>query len=141
MKKEIDELRNTISTLENDKKSLEEKLRELTVRNFEQDLQRQTMDTFLATANNSFESNTSFSPRGRKSLERAGTIETKANLSVEEKLMQQKNATTAERKNRRLSTHDERRKQSCFGVTHEKETMTDPVGKYYLDYLIYSVKT
>ena len=94
-------------------------------------MQRQAID---ATANISGDLNKSASPKGRRSQERlsAGGGEIKfANISIEEKLIsaiQQKNSTTTERKNRRLSTHDERRKQSFWGASHDKETMTDPVG-------------
>lgn len=128
---ENQKLSSNIETLQNEKHSLEEKLKDITVRNFEQDLQRQAID---ATANNSIDSNSSYSPRGRWSLERMGSgADIKiANTSVEDKLSakQQKISTTAERKNRRLSTHDERRRQSYWGVSHDKETMTDPMGKF-----------
>lgn len=101
-------------------------MREFTVRNFEQDLQRQLID---ATANTSGDLT---SPKGRRSQERlSGGGEIRfANTSIEEKLsaIQQKNTTTAERKNRRLSTHDERRRQSYWGAAHDKETMTEPIG-------------
>ncbi|KAI8125882.1 hypothetical protein FF38_07584 [Lucilia cuprina] len=122
-------LSQNIETLQSEKLALEDKLREITVRNFEQDLQRQAID---ATANTSIDSNTSYSPKGRRSLERMGGVmgsDFKANVSIEEKLsaMQQKNSTTAERKNRRISTHDERRRQSYWGAAHDKETMTEPV--------------
>ncbi|KAM7353936.1 CENP-meta isoform 2-T2 [Cochliomyia hominivorax] len=130
LKEENVKLSSTIETLQNEKLSLEEKLREITIRNFEQDLQRQAID---ATANTSMDSNTStYSPRGRRSLERRGADSGEiksANISIEEKLcaIQQKNSTTAERKNRRLSTHDERRRQSYWGAAHDKETMTEPM--------------
>lgn len=93
-------------------------------------MQRQAID---ATANISGDLNKSASPKGRRSQERlsAGGGEIKfANISIEEKLsaIQQKNSTTTERKNRRLSTHDERRRQSFWGASHDKVTMTDPVG-------------
>ena len=37
-----------------------------------------------------------------------------------------------ERKNRRLSTHDERRRQSVWIETSDVNTMTDPIGECML---------
>lgn len=105
---------------------MEEKIREITVNNFKLDLERQVHDT-SAAANTSIEANTSStSPRPRRSIETM-------NISIEDKLTassQKISQQSNERKNRRLSTFDERRRQSYWGVTHDKQTMTDPVGMF-----------
>lgn len=100
---EKQQLTNTIETLQATTTSLEEKIREITINNL--NLERQSLNTSGNTSMDMANTSSS-SPRPRKSLDA---------LNISDK-----------RKNRRLSTFDERR---C-GITQEKETMTDPMSKF-----------
>ncbi|XP_059220425.1 centromere-associated protein E [Stomoxys calcitrans] len=117
---EKEALTSTVTALENSKTMLEEKLREITINNLKMDVEKQTTDT---SANTSLEGNNG-SPRPRRSLESMNTsIEDKISVCLPQKKIQQSN----ERKNRRLSSFDERRRQSHWSISNDKETMTDPI--------------
>ncbi|XP_073825611.1 CENP-meta isoform X2 [Musca autumnalis] len=98
---EKQQLTNTIETLQTTTASLEEKIREITITNL--NMEKQNMNTSSANTSMDTANTSSNSPRTRRSLDTS--------------------AISDKRKNRRLSTFDERR---C-GITEEKETMTDPV--------------
>ncbi|XP_075152200.1 CENP-meta [Haematobia irritans] len=117
---EKQQLIHTIETLQSTKTLLEEKMREITINNLKMDMERQATET---SANTSIEGNQSGSPRPRRSLESMNTsIDDKISVSQPQKKSQQMN----ERKNRRLSSFDQRRRNSDWATTTEKETMTDP---------------
>ncbi|KRF81094.1 uncharacterized protein [Drosophila virilis] len=103
-------LDGTISSLLEDKRNLEEKL--CTTNEI-----LKKVETDLRNSNNSFESNASnTSPLARKSLDRDPNQPRKS-LSLESEV----------RRNRRISTHDERRRQSYWNDTRHVSCMTDPV--------------
>ncbi|XP_064553455.1 paramyosin-like isoform X2 [Drosophila montana] len=103
-------LDGTISSLLEDKRNLEEKL--CTTNEI-----LKKVETDLRNSNNSFESNASnTSPITRKSLDRDPNQPRKS-LSLESEV----------RRNRRISTHDERRRQSYWNDSRHVSCMTDPV--------------
>ncbi|KAH8395406.1 hypothetical protein KR215_000569 [Drosophila sulfurigaster] len=115
---ERERLDATISSLLEDKRNLEEKLSSTNeiVQKLEMDLKSKSN-----CSNISFDSTTSnTSPAPRKSLDRDHHIPRKSIISESEV-----------RRNRRISTHDERR-QSYWNDSRHVACMTDPVGKFHI---------
>ncbi|XP_032595275.1 kinesin-like protein KIN-7I isoform X2 [Drosophila grimshawi] len=109
-------LDGTISSLLDDKRNLEEKIctTEEILKKLESDLRAKANGSNLSFDSNS--SSTSSAPR--KSLDRE-TNHPRKSISSESEL----------RKNRRISTHDEWRRQSYWNDSRHVACMTDPVDK------------
>uniref|UniRef100_A0A1A9UXB9 Centromere-associated protein E n=1 Tax=Glossina austeni TaxID=7395 RepID=A0A1A9UXB9_GLOAU len=122
-KHEKEKLNSEIVTLENEKRKLEVHIKEIMLKNLKEEVGKPSHDS-----NTSIDFNLSHSPRSsRHSFE--GNISPDQNvrqskLNVSDNV-EHKNKII-ERKNRRSSVHDERRRQSYWGVMHDKETMTIP---------------
>ncbi|KAL9928266.1 CENP-meta isoform 1-T1 [Glossina fuscipes fuscipes] len=121
---EKEKLNSEIVALENEKSKLEAHIKQIVVKTLKEEIGKPTHDS-----NSSIDSNLSHSPRSsRHSFE--GNLspdqnvrQSKLNVSVDN--AEHKNKII-ERKNRRSSVHDERRRQSYWGAMHDKETMTIP---------------
>ncbi|XP_055918656.1 kinesin-related protein 4 [Eupeodes corollae] len=129
---QISQLQANISSLSLEKTSIQKDFEDTIKSNSDKIVQLEQQVQSLQKDQNMNVSKSSISPKKEKGMEHWMTENHQMkikNMSLMDKLDScQKSSPNEERKNRRLSTHDERRMQSFWDSNRDVSTMTDPTS-------------